>query len=411
MADDQKPSTPAAPPSAPTSAPPPPPNPKRKRALTIVAGLVVLAALGFGGYAFVFRNEESTDDAQVDADVVNVSARVAAPVLKVVAQDNALVKKGDVIVELDTTDLDIRVRQADAELTAAQAQADVADAQVHVSDATTRGGFSGAHAAWVGSAAAARTADANIDVAKAAQQRAKAESERAMSDYDRNNKLFNVGGVTQAALDNARTSRDAAVAAQQQADAQLQAALDGKESAESRVAEAHARLVQTAPIDAQLRAAQSQADLAHARVKAAEAALDAAKNQVGYAKIVSPVDGLLSKIAVRAGQNVAPGQLVVAVVPSATYVVANFKETQVGKMRAGQRAEVTLDAARGHKLKGTVAAISPATGARFSLLPPDNASGNFVKVVQRVPVRIAWDGTPDVPLAAGLSAEVVVHTD
>ncbi|HEY4222668.1 MAG TPA: HlyD family secretion protein, partial [Myxococcota bacterium] len=220
--------------------------------------------------------------------------------------------------------------------------------------------------------------------------------------------LFKVGGVTKAQLDAARSGRDAALAAKSQAEAQLAAALEGKKSAESRVDEAQARVAQSSPVDATIAAAAAQAELAHARVKSAEAMLEAATLQVGYAKIVSPEEGTLSKVAVHVGQNVGPGQLVVAVVPSATYIVANFKETQVGRMKAGQRAEIVIDAYHGKKLEGVVSSVSAATGSRFALMPPDNASGNFVKVVQRVPVRIEWKDKVDVPLEAGLSADVTV---
>ena len=394
-----------------TKSVPAPPESKRKRALGIVGVIVAVAAVGLGGYAFLMRNEESTDDAQVDADVVNVSSRVAGPVAHILASDNEAVKKGQVLVELDATDLDVKKKQAEADLEAAKAQAAVADAQAQIAGATSKGGLYGARAALEGSAAASRTADAQIEVARAAAQRAATEAERATADFERNEALFAKGGVPRVQVDNARSARDAAVAAKAQAEAQLEASLEGKKSAESRVGEAQARVAQSSPVDAQLAAAAAQADLAHARVKAAEAALETATLQAGYAKIVSPVDGTLSKIAVRVGQNVGPGQLVVAVVPATTYVVANFKETQVGRMKPGQKADIVLDAFKGKKLEGTVASVSPATGSRFALLPPDNASGNFVKVVQRVPVLIHWSGTPAVPLAAGLSAEVTVHVE
>jgi membrane fusion protein (multidrug efflux system) len=168
-------------------------------------------------------------------------------------------------------------------------------------------------------------------------------------------------------------------------------------------------LDQSSPIDAQIAAAHANADLAHARVQAAEAALELAKNQLAYTRVLAPADGMISKLSVHEGQLLQPGQSIAELVPSGTYVVANFKETQVGRIHEGQSVEVKIDAFSGKALHGKVESLSGGTGARFSLLPPDNASGNYVKVVQRVPVRIAWDPAPaDLPLRAGLSAEVTV---
>ena len=185
---------------------------------------------------------------------------------------------------------------------------------------------------------------------------------------------------------------------------------DMRQTATTRVSEAQGRVEQSAPVDAQLKVAQANADLARARVTAIEASLEQSKLQLSYARIEAPSDGVLSRIAVRDGQNVQPGQQIVQIVPHATYVVANFKETQVGAMRPGMRAVIEIDAFPGRKLEGEVVSTAPGTGARFSLLPPDNASGNFVKVVQRVPVRVAWKALPvDVVVAAGMSADVTVY--
>jgi membrane fusion protein (multidrug efflux system) len=168
-------------------------------------------------------------------------------------------------------------------------------------------------------------------------------------------------------------------------------------------------LVASAPIDAQIAVARSQAALAHARVKSAEAQLTLAKLQLSYTKLVSPEDGFVSKLSAHEGQLLSPGQPVAELVPRAAYVVANFKETQIGEMRSGQKAEVSVDAF-GRTLEGQVDSLSGGTGARFSLLPPDNATGNFVKVVQRVPVRIKLLNIPSgTEMRAGLSVDVTVH--
>ncbi len=162
---------------------------------------------------------------------------------------------------------------------------------------------------------------------------------------------------------------------------------------------------------AQYGAALAGVDLARARVRSAEAAADLAKLQLSYTVLRAPADGTVSRLQARAGQIVQPGQVCAQLVPDRTYVVANFKETQTGRIRPGQRVEIDVDAYSGRKLEGKVESLSGGTGARFALLPPDNASGNFVKVVERVPVRIAWASPPaNLALRAGLSANVTVHT-
>jgi membrane fusion protein (multidrug efflux system) len=217
--------------------------------------------------------------------------------------------------------------------------------------------------------------------------------------------------IPQAQVDTARSNAQAAHAAVAQAQAQLAAAEDVRRTAQTHIAEAEGRVEQSAPVDAQFAVARANADLAHARSAAADAALALAKLELSYTRIEAPTAGMLSRLAVREGQLLQPAQQVVVVVPSATYVIANFKETQVGRMRPGQRAEVSVDAFPGRTFTGKVESTSPGTGARFSLLPPDNASGNFVKVVQRVPVKVTWVDVPaDVTLAAGLSVDVTVFT-
>jgi membrane fusion protein, multidrug efflux system len=378
----------------------------------IILGIVVAVGLaGYGSFAWLSRGHENTDDAQVDADVVVVSTRVSGAVLAVHVTDNQAVKKGDLLVELDPADLAAREKQAEAELAAAKAQAQAADAQVAIVEATSRGGLSAAQAQLSGSASSVQNADAQIASAQAALTRAQAEASQADVDLARAQSLLKDQAIPRAQVDTASSAAQAAHAAVAQAQAQLASAQDMKRTAQTHIAESAARVVQSAPVDAQLASARAQADLAHARTDAADAALTQAKLQLSYTRIEAPADGMLSRLAVHPGQLVQAGQPVVSVVPSATYVLANFKETQVGEMHAGQKAEITVDAYPGRTFQGKIESTSPGTGARFSLLPPDNASGNFVKVVQRVPVKIAWVDVPaDVKLTAGLSADVTVLT-
>jgi membrane fusion protein (multidrug efflux system) len=386
--------------------------PKSKSRPYVILGVVVALGLGvFAAVSYATRGRESTDDAQVDADVVAVSTRVGGTILKVHVTDNQQVKKGDLLVEIDPADLSARVKQAEAELAAAKAQAGAADADVRIVSATSKGGLSAAQAQLSGTAGSVASAAAQIEAARAAVVRSQAEASRADTDLARAQSLRKDEAVPQAQVDTAQSNALAAHAAVAQAQAQLAAAEDMKRTAHTKFAEAQGRVEQSAPVDAKLAQASAQAELAHARVDAADAALTLAKLQLSYTHIEAPVDGELSRLAVHDGQLAQAGQQIVTIVPSTTYVIANYKETQVGAMHAGQKAEISVDAYPGRTLEGRIESTSPGTGARFSLLPADNASGNFVKVVQRVPVKIAWVNVPgDVKLAAGMSADVTVVT-
>ena len=390
----------------------PPPKGTNKRPFIILGIGVVLAAAGIGGYMFMTANEMETDDAQVEADVVPVGSRINGPVLKVAVEENQTVRKGDLVVQVDDADYSARVSQAQAELATAQAQAAAAEAQEQVVSATAKGGFHSAGAMVWGSSVAVSAADSQIAAAKAGLERAKADARKAELDLSRNKELRAANAIPQEKLDNSQIAYDSSQAALAQATAQLAAAQDSKNAALSRVAEAKGRLDQSTPIDAQIATAHANADLARARVKAAEASLTLSQNQLSYTKILAPEDGVVSKLGVHAGQLVAAGQPVAELVPSKSYVIANFKETQTGRMHPGQRAIVTVDAFPGRKLEAKVESLSGGTGARFSLLPPDNATGNFVKVVQRVPVRLQWVNPPaELALRAGLSADVTVYVE
>jgi membrane fusion protein (multidrug efflux system) len=325
-----------------------PAPPRRRRALLAALAVAAAAALGYGGWLYATRYDQGTDDAKVEADVVPLAARVGGEVARVAVVENQAVKKGDLVLVIDHADLAAKVRQAEAEAEIARAQSLAADAQVAAAEAGLR--------------------------------RAGVEADKAELDLERARQLSRSEAIPPERLDAVRATGGV-----------------------SRATVASAR--------AQHAAAQAQAKLAHARVAAAEAALDLAKLQLSYTKVWAPEDGVVSKLSAHEGQLVAPGQPLAELVPNATYVIANFKETQVGRMRPGQSAAVEIDAYPGLRLEGTVESLSGGTGARFSLIPPDNASGNFVKVVERVPVRIAWakPPPPEVRLRAGLSAYVTVH--
>jgi membrane fusion protein (multidrug efflux system) len=376
--------------------------------LALVVGGVVVAYLGFRAFT---AGRENTDDAQVGADMVPISARVGGNVVAVPVVDNQAVKKGDLLAQIDPADYENKVKVAEAEIQAAKAQADAADAQVRIVEASSKGGLSTARAALSGSTSSVAGADAQIEAAKAAVAHAQADAQKADTDLQRALSLRKDDAIPQAQVDSLTAAAAAQHAAVAQAQAQLAAATEMRNTAQSRIAEAQGRVEQSTPVEAQLAAAKANAGLAHARVASAETMLAQAQLNLSYARIVAPQDGHISKLGVHPGQLVAPSQTITNVLPDTTYVIANFKETQVGSMRAGQPADIAVDAYPGRTFHAKVDSVAYGTGAQFSLLPPDNASGNFVKVVQRVPVKLVWtDLPPDVRVEAGLSADVTVLT-
>ena len=382
---------------------------RSKRPFLILGGLVVLFGAITGIYLLATANQESTDDAQVEADVVPIAARVNGQIAKRLVEDNQRVKKGDLLIQIDDADFAARVKQSAAELDTARAQAAAADAQVQVVEASAKGGLQTARASYSGSSLGVANATAQLAAAKANLERAKAEARKGEMDLQRTKQLVAGNALPRERLDNAQVAYDATQAALAQAQAQVAAAGEMQRLASTRVGEARGRLDQSTPIAAQIGATKANADVAHARIKVAEATLELARLQLSYTKVTASEDGLVTKLSVQPGQMIQIGQPLAELVPDRTYIVANFKETQVGRMRPGQSARVHIDAFPGVDLEARVESLGGGTGARFSLLPPDNASGNFVKVVQRVPVRIAWNKRPDLPLQAGLSTDVTVY--
>lgn len=392
------------------SAAPGPPRKRVRPAVLVLVGLLVTAGLGVGGYAYIHRGMENTDDAQVEADVVGLAPKIGGQVRNVLVRDNQPVRKGDLLVKIDDTEQIEKVKAAEADLAVAQANLRAAEAQEKVIAATVRGGLRSARASLRGTSISVTGADAQIAAARASLDRAQAESHKAETDLARARDLRNANAIPQERLDAAQAEYDIAHAAVEQANAMIATATQMRRAAESHVAEAEGRLAQSTPVDEQIAAAQAAADLAAAKVKAAEAALGISRLQLSYTNVTAPADGFVSKLTAREGQLLTVGQPFAELVPRDSYVVANFKETQIQGMHPGDRATVEIDAYPNRKLEAVVDSLAGGTGARFSMLPADNASGNFVKVVQRVPVRIRWLNLPsDISLPAGLSADVTVH--
>jgi membrane fusion protein (multidrug efflux system) len=355
-------------------------------------------------------DQEDTDDAQVEADVVPIAARTGGAILRLAIVENQAVHAGDVLIEIDPAEATAHVQAAEAELATARAQATQADAQADLTERTASATLHTARAGVSSAVDAVHSADAQVAAAQAAVDRAAVSVAAARRSLDRATGLRQQGTVAQAELDDAQTRFDDASANEAQARAQLATTMAARQAASAHVGEAHGQLEQREPVDEQVAIARAAADVAHAHVTSAEAALALARLTLSYTRVTAVRDGVVSRLAVREGQLVGPGQTLAMLVPADTYLVANFKETQIGRMHAGDRVDVHVDAFPDVVLHGRLESLSSGTGSRFSLLPPDNASGNFVRVVQRVPVRITWSDLPqDVVLRPGLSADVVVH--
>ena len=383
---------------------------KSKRLYLIIGGIVVALLLIYGVFVLMTRGKQTTDDAQVAADIVPVAPRIAGQIVTIYVHDNQAVHRGDPIADIDPRDAQVKVAQAEGDLQTAQAQAAQADAQARVTAATARGGFEAAQAAVQGSRESVDTSASQIVEARAGLTRAEANAQKAANDWKRAEELGAKGDISRAQVDAARAANEAAQADVASARARLTSATNAQQLAQANVQQAQGRLTQSAPVEAQVSSAQAAANVAHAKVQTMQAALEAARLSLSYTKITAPADGIASKLAVHAGSLVAPGQAIVQLVPRQTYLIANFKETQVSEMKVGQRATIRIDALGSRDFEGKVESLSGGTGASFSLLPPDNASGNYVKVVQRVPVRISWSGPTSDQTPVGSSAEVTVYT-
>jgi membrane fusion protein (multidrug efflux system) len=389
----------------------PAPSSPRSWKKQIVVALAALAVAGGGAWWFLQRGIESTDDAQIDGDVINVPARTGGVVTAVHFSDNQTVKKGALLAEIDPQPAQTRLAQAEADLSSAQASADAAAVEAQLTSTNAHSQKSAARASLRSARVGVSTTEQQIAEADAGAIAAAAAFKKAQLDLDRAGKLLAANAVPQAQLDSAQAAFDAASAQQAQARARVATLRATTAQIEANVSAASARYQQASTVPQQIADAEARARMAAARVATANAARDLAALDLSYTKIYAPEDGIVSKRAINVGQMVQAGAAVVALVPTAKlWVTGNFKETQLAHMKPGQKATVHVDALGG-ELHGTVESFSAATGARFTLLPPDNATGNFTKVVQRVPVRVALESVP-LPgaLRPGLSVDLAVDT-
>jgi membrane fusion protein, multidrug efflux system len=347
------------------------PRPKRRRIPVIVVGVLALALAVWGLNRYLYsRHHVSTDNAQIDGHITLIAPRIAAFVTRVLVDDNQHVQAGDTLVVLDDRDLKVRLQQAEADLHEAEAAVG------------SRGRAGQTQAELQATRAEAASAQASVSAAEA-------DYHKAAVDVERYRKLAAQKIVSAQQF-------DAAEAAAAQAAAKLEAARR-----------------QAAAAGSQVSASGAAVRSADARLAAAQAAVSNAGLQLSYAYITAPVAGIVAKRNAEVGALVQVGQTLMSIVPDENvWVTANLKETQLTHVRVGDRAEFTVDAYPGRSFEGRVESLSPATGARFALLPPDNATGNFTKVVQRVPVRIAVDQPAEspVPLRPGMSVDVTIET-
>jgi membrane fusion protein (multidrug efflux system) len=368
-------------------------HPHARWILAVVAVLVIVGVVFVWHYYSV---RESTDDAQIDGHIDPISPRVPGTVLRVLHDDNQSVAPGELLVELDPKDYEVAVQHAQADLADALANSSAARVGIPITTTTTTGQLAAATSGVL-------AAHNDVEAARARVSEAEANYNRVSTDLKRLTTLVQKDEVS-------RQEYDTAVSAERAAKASLDAARANVNVAVGREAQATAQAQSANTVPEQLRMTKARAGSASAQVDKARAALAQAQLNLQYVKIVAPVAGVLSKRSVEPGQVVQAGQPVFSIVGTDDiWVTANFKETQLKHMRVGQRAKVHLDS-NGRDYNGTVESIGQATGARFSLLPPENASGNYVKVVQRVPVRIRIDRgqDPEHILRQGLSVEPTV---
>jgi membrane fusion protein, multidrug efflux system len=342
------------------------------RRIPLVVGIILVVALAtWGARRWIYsQNHVSTDNAQVDGHITAIAPRIGGFIDRVLVEENQHVKVGDTLVVLDQRDLVTRLDQAEADLQNAQATAG------------SRRTAGEAKAQFQATQAQEASAQANVAAAEASYHQASA-------DYERYRGLAASKVISAQQLDQAQTARDAAAASLEAAKRQAAAA------------------------GSQVSASGAAVRGADARLAAAQAAVETAKLQLSYATLVAPSSGVVAKRNAEPGGLVQVGQNLLSLVPDENvWVTANLKETQLAKVQVGDEAEFTVDAYPGRTFHGKVESLSPATGARFALLPPDNATGNFTKVVQRVPVRIAVDNTADPahPLRPGMSVDATITT-
>lgn len=353
---------------------------KTNKKFILIFTILIIVGGTYGIYKYVHsQSHETTDDAQIEKNMNPIIPRVTGYITKVYIKDNDFVKKGDTLFTIDNNDYLVKLADANAALLAAE------------------GSYAAAKADIASAAANVAVSDANVQSAGGNIETARIRLGRATNDFERYNNLYKNHSITKQQFEQS-------LAAKQEAESQLRI-LQQQQKASS---------YQKSVIVAKSNVSNKQTEVAAANVQRAQAMVDAAKLNLGYTVVTASVDGEVSKVGIQPGQLVQPGQSLFYIINSGeTWVIANFKETQVNKMVVGQKVTIKVDAYPDTKFEGTITSFSPATGARFSLLPPDNATGNFVKTIQRLPVKISLNANNDAEkvklLRPGMNADVDVH--
>lgn len=353
---------------------------KTNKKFILIFSVLILLGGTYGVYKYMHSlAHETTDDAQIEKNMNPIIPRVSGYITKVFVKDNQYVKKGDTLFTIDNRDYIIKVEEAKAALVGAEqgyavSKADIGTAQANVS-----------------------VSDANVQSASGNIETAKIRLNRAVNDYERYNNLYKNHSITKQQFEQAEATK-------LEAQSQLRI-LQEQQNASN---------YQKTVASSKSNVSSKQAEVSAANIKRAQAVLDAAKLNLNYTVVIASIDGQVSKIAIQPGQFIQPGQSLFYIINNQeVWVIANFKETQLSKMVEGQKVTVKADAFPDTDFSGTITSFSPATGARFSILPPDNATGNFVKTIQRLPVKISLDATNDVAkiklLRPGMNVDVDVH--
>lgn len=353
---------------------------KTNKKFIVIIGSLILLGVIYGSYKYIHSlSHEETDDAQVEKYMNPIIPRVSGYVSKVYIKDNDYVKKGDTLFTIDKKDYQLKIDEATATLAAAEGNFEVSKADI-------------------GSIlASVSVSDANVKSATGNIESAKIKLGLATNDFNRYSNLYKNHTIT-------KQQYEQALAAKQEAENQVRILQQQQ----------RASTFQKSVTQAKSLVSDKQIDVASANIKKAQALLESAKLNLSYTVITAAIDGQVSKIDIQPGQLVQPGQSLFYIINNnEAWVIANFKETQLNKMVAGQKVALKVDAYPDYEFTGTVTSFSPATGSRFSILPPDNATGNFVKTIQRLPVKISIDPTNDIEkvklLRPGMNVDVDVH--
>lgn len=385
-------------------------KPPKKRKIILLAAAVLLAT---GALLFWWHSTfwESTDDAQIDGHINTVSARVSGHVLRLDFKDYQYVESGALLVEIDPADYRVAVEHARAEYLDALAAAQGARLNVPITKVNTRSGVVSAEADVANAGAGVAAAQKGLQATRARLRENEANNVKTQADLGRYQPLAKQDVISRQQYDQAVAAAEVAAASVDAAKALVTAAKEQVEQAAERLKRAKAELEAARTGPQQVSVSRTRADSAGAAVKRAKAALDQAELNLGYTRVLAPVAGVVGKRTVEVGQNVEVGQVFLSVVPlNDIWVTADFKETQLRHMRPGQKVKISVDT-YGRTYDGHVDSISGASGARFSLFPPENATGNYVKVVQRIPVKIVFENGQDKEhlLRPGMSVEPKVR--